>query len=83
MSIVGIVIIILAQRVVIQKGVRPILECVKLSERIAGGDLTGHVNILREDEIGILADSLKSMSEKLSIVINNVRGAAKRSRAKG
>lgn len=46
--------------------VRPIIEISSVSKRMAKLDMTWKCKIARSDEIGILADSLNTMSEELS-----------------
>ena len=49
---------------------------VQFAEFIARGDLTARLDVDQKDEIGMLALSLKQMSEKLKEIVGNVRTAA-------
>jgi len=55
---------------------RPLGEAVGLSERIARGDLRETVTVGREDEVGRLLASMRTMSEKMSQTIGEVIGGA-------
>lgn len=56
--------------------VGPISHAVGLAERIAEGDLPDQVEVTGQGEIGRLQAAMKKMSEKLSQVIGEIRGAA-------
>jgi len=58
----------------LNKMVNNLRETVKMAEAIAGGDLTVSVNILSEkDSLGI---ALNQMIEKLSSIVENVKGSS-------
>ncbi|WP_027410554.1 methyl-accepting chemotaxis protein [Anoxybacteroides tepidamans] len=52
---------------------RPLKSLVQYAEAFSTGDLSGSVDIKREDEAGILAASFEEMRRNLSQIINNVR----------
>lgn len=54
----------------------PIAEVVRVSERIARGDLSVPVDLSRSDETGKLQLAMKGMSERLTQVIAEVREAS-------
>ena len=54
---------------------RPIIEISEVSKRMAKLDMTWKCNITRFDEIGILADSLNTMSKELSDTMNKLETA--------
>jgi methyl-accepting chemotaxis protein len=51
---------------------RPLQECVRFAEAIAGGDLTQNLATRSRDEIGQLTRALVSMRDKLGNVINRM-----------
>ena len=55
---------------------RPVREAMNIVGQIAGGDLTVAVEVKSSDEIGQLLASLKSMVEKLSRTLTDVKAAA-------
>src|SRR5512143_103117 len=55
---------------------RPLAKAVELAERIAEGDLRGTLKVEREDEVGRLLGSMRTMSEKMSHTIAEVMGGA-------
>lgn len=57
---------------IIQNNVRPILQCVKLAENIADGDLRGSLTVVRNDEIGILSKALNRMVANLAEMIKEI-----------
>ncbi len=50
---------------------RPIKELVKGAESVSGGNFSWDVEIKSKDEIGILADAFKNMTERLDINIKS------------
>ncbi|MEO5332112.1 MAG: methyl-accepting chemotaxis protein [Magnetococcus sp. YQC-5] len=54
----------------------PLNEGVRLSEALAGGDLTQSIRVDRKDEVGRLGGAMNSMAEKLREVIGEVATAA-------
>ncbi|MBF0179849.1 MAG: methyl-accepting chemotaxis protein [Magnetococcales bacterium] len=55
---------------------RPLLQGVALARELANGDLTAHMEITRQDEIGELATSLNGMSAALKTTVREVIGQA-------
>ena len=53
----------------------PIRDLAKAASNIAKGDLTAQVKVKRDDEIGILADSFRTMSGNLNSIISNMFNA--------
>lgn len=60
--------------------VRPVLEISRVSKRMAQMDMTWHCGIDRSDELGVLADSLNTMSLKLTQAMQELETANKRLR---
>jgi methyl-accepting chemotaxis protein len=52
---------------------KPLNRLVQYAKTFSTGDLSQSVNIKREDEIGILANSFEEMRKNLSRIIDNVR----------
>ena len=65
----GVVVAVLFSR----KITRPVDHALKLARKIADGDLTMHVKVRSEDEIGALLKALSDMQSSLSGVVGNVR----------
>jgi methyl-accepting chemotaxis protein len=55
---------------------RPLQQCVRFSESIAGGDLTTKVEVDRKDELGRLISTFNTMSAKLKGIVGEVQAAA-------
>ncbi len=51
----------------------PLRHAVAISKQVAGGDLTGHIDIKKRDEVGQLLIALKEMSEGLKRIVGDVR----------
>ena len=51
-------------------------KAISVSERIAGGDLTGEIDIDSQDETGHLLKSLKEMNQGLAKIVGEVRTGA-------
>lgn len=58
--------------------VKPVIEISEISKRMARLDMTWECNIKRSDEIGILANSLNTMSKELSDTMDQLESANKR-----
>jgi methyl-accepting chemotaxis protein len=54
---------------------KPVALGVGFATRMAAGDMTGDLAVHQKDEIGILADALRNMQEKLIDVISTVQTA--------
>jgi methyl-accepting chemotaxis protein len=52
----------------------PLEEAVTIAQRVADGDLTGHIVRHANDETGQLMDALKTMNDSLLRVVGQVRG---------
>lgn len=57
--------------------VKPVVEISEVSKRMAKLDMTWECNVKRTDEIGILANSLNTMSKELSNTMNELESANK------
>ena len=54
----------------------PLLKGVRLSEQVARGDLSVHMDVDRKDEVGMLATALKDMVARLRAIVSDVKQAA-------
>ncbi|MBF0284196.1 MAG: methyl-accepting chemotaxis protein [Magnetococcales bacterium] len=54
----------------------PLAHGVNFAKLVANGDLTALLDVERKDEIGLLAQALRDMTEKLRGVVNEVRNSA-------
>ncbi|MFO7596505.1 MAG: methyl-accepting chemotaxis protein, partial [Desulfocurvibacter africanus] len=54
----------------------PVSQGVEFARRLAGGDFTSKLQVDQKDEIGILAQALNEMVDKLQEIVLEVRGAA-------
>ena len=53
--------------------VPPLREAVDAARRITQGDLTGHLNTERQDEIGQLLQAMVAMKDQLSQIVNRIQ----------
>lgn len=60
--------------------VRPILKISHVSRRMAQMDMTWHCDIGRSDELGVLSDSLNTLSQKLTRAMDELESANERLR---
>ncbi len=49
---------------------------VEFATSLSKGDLTAKLDVYQKDELGILADALRAMSERLTNVVGDIRGAS-------
>ncbi|MBF0624077.1 MAG: methyl-accepting chemotaxis protein [Magnetococcales bacterium] len=62
--------------IISQAIVGALVQGVSFAHRIAEGDLTATINLRQKDEVGQLAEAMRTMLDKLKSVVENVRGAA-------
>lgn len=55
---------------------KPIQQSVKFAETISNGDLTANIDIKAQDEVALLIQSLKKMTERLRHVISKVNSGS-------
>lgn len=55
---------------------RPLEAGVDFAQAVAEGDLTAELKVHQKDEVGILADALRSMVERLRDIVADIRTAA-------
>jgi methyl-accepting chemotaxis protein/methyl-accepting chemotaxis protein-1 (serine sensor receptor) len=51
----------------------PLLQAIGIARRVAGGDLSSHIEVKSKNELGDLLRALKDMNEGLALVVSNVR----------
>ncbi|RJX23150.1 MAG: HAMP domain-containing protein [Desulfobulbus sp.] len=55
---------------------RPLGEAIRINKLIGEGDLRSEITVDRKDEIGLLLQSMKNMTDKLSGIVSDVQNAA-------
>ena len=55
---------------------RPIAEAAAVARKLSDGDLTARITVTSSDETGVMMDAMKTMIERLSQIIGEVRGSA-------
>jgi methyl-accepting chemotaxis protein len=75
-SIIASLIAMLLAIVITRGIVKPVKESVEFAKKVATGDLTAIVNIDQNDEIGVLANSLKDMVDELRKIVANIQDGA-------
>ena len=76
-GLLGIVILSLLIYFLADNFIKPIHKAVDLAKHIAGGNLTTTVEVDREDELGMLQDSLNTMQGKLTELVYELQTASK------
>lgn len=54
----------------------PLVKGVEFAKQVAGGDLTATIDVNQKDEVGVLADALRSMIDQLRGIVTDVKRAA-------
>lgn len=67
-SAIGIILAILLALRMVQMALKPLAILARHAEAVASGDLTQHVALPRQDEVGALADTFNEMVSKLAEV---------------
>ena len=67
----GVIITILLTRAI----THPVRQGVYFAKRLSEGDLTQTIEVYQKDEIGILAEALRNMKDRLSEVVSDVQSA--------
>ena len=57
--------------------IKPLEKGVAFAKAIADGDLTSQIDIHQQDEIGVLADALRSMHQKIGRVLHEIQDVTK------
>lgn len=53
----------------------PVMKGVSFAKKLSEGDLTETVDVYQKDEIGVLAEALRNMKDKLTEVVSDVQSA--------
>lgn len=77
MKIYGIILVMIAVSLLLTFYIariisRPVKEGVRFAQRIASGDLTAHLDIRQQDEIGVLSGSLNEMVDQLKVMFSDL-----------
>jgi methyl-accepting chemotaxis protein len=73
LNLVGIAALMASFWMIRRSTLAPLSEALGTAQRIAGGDLAGHVPVHSNDEMGQLMQSLADMQESLARVVSDVR----------
>jgi methyl-accepting chemotaxis protein len=66
--LIGIILILLITRSI----THPINRGIFIAHKMAEGDLTHNINVMRQDEVGMLADALNKLNDRLKAIISNI-----------
>ena len=72
-GLVAALVLGVAVAVVITRGITgPVIQGVAFAQKMAEGDMTQQLDVHQKDEIGVLADALRTMTDRLSEVMSEV-----------
>ncbi|TVR30795.1 MAG: methyl-accepting chemotaxis protein [Spirochaetaceae bacterium] len=74
--IIGVLLALVLGVILTRAITRPVALGVAFAQRLADGDMTGTLEVNQRDEIGVLADAMRRMSDKLTDVVQSVQAAA-------
>ncbi|SHF00515.1 sensor histidine kinase [Caloramator proteoclasticus] len=74
----GIIVTLIVSLIYSKNVSRPILEIKDVADRIANLDFSKRIDIKSDDELGMLASAINTMSENLKDALNSLREANKR-----
>lgn len=69
--------IVAVLRAIVQGVVASLKKSGTFAENVSNGDLTAEVDIFQHDEIGVLADSLRRMVEKIKSILESIQTGSK------
>jgi methyl-accepting chemotaxis protein len=72
MGVAAILIMLVAAFFIGRSISRPIVACSREVQKLANGDLTGSVNLKRDDELGVLANSVDACIENLRKMVREI-----------
>ena len=75
LAIAAIIILFVVLYIIANIITGPITKGISLAESLSQGDLTKDIDVDQKDEVGKLADALRTMTAQLKSVIGNVSGA--------
>ena len=61
---------------IIRSITRPLMQAVSVADRVASGDLSGHITVQSQDEMGHLLETLQRMQHSLAQTVTAVRSNA-------
>lgn len=74
--VIGVVIAMLIGMLISSSISKPVNKIIKIANKVADGDFEVNINISGRDEIGLLADAFRKMTDKLSDAMFNINSAA-------
>ena len=75
MWLIAVLIALATGLVLVQRITLPLLQAIGIAERVAQGDLTGHIQVESNNEIGQLIKALGAMNLSLAHIVHDVRVA--------
>lgn len=75
MGVVAVVILFVVLLVIANVITAPVLKGISLARSLSRGDLTKEIDVHQKDEVGVLADSLRTMAHQIKAVISDVQTA--------
>ncbi|HEX5372997.1 MAG TPA: methyl-accepting chemotaxis protein [Aquabacterium sp.] len=76
LAVLGLVGGIVAARLITRSITQPLEQAVHLAQQVAAGDLTGHIQVQRHDELGRLLQALQTMNTSLIRIVGRVRSGS-------
>ena len=73
--VAGSVLALLLGYILSKSIIGPVMKGVTFAKKLSEGDLTETVDVYQKDEIGILAEALRNMKDKLTEVVSDVQSA--------
>ena len=73
--IAGSILALLLGYILSKSIISPVMKGVTFAKKLSEGDLTETVDVYQKDEIGILAEALRNMKDKLTEVVSDVQSA--------
>ncbi|MFK5986035.1 MAG: methyl-accepting chemotaxis protein [Pseudomonadota bacterium] len=73
LSVISVVIGILISLLIARSIVHPLLQILPRIKNMSNGDLTDHINLKQEDEVGQLASTMEAMREQLHKTVSEVK----------
>lgn len=75
-SVLAVIVAIILATVIARGILIPLNNSIAFAQQIAQGDLTAKINIEQKDEVGIMVSALREMSEKLSLIVEDIINGA-------
>jgi methyl-accepting chemotaxis protein len=75
--ILGLIILVFFTYFLTDRIVRPLVKSIDFAREVGEGNLNADLSVIkRKDELGVLADSLQSMANKLKTIVNHISGGS-------